>query len=298
MEQREAMVTALEEADRVSRETGKCNAWFASCDPEVHAVASFLRVCCECVALRVLHWAQAIEANGFLLATLLRASGYEDAACAELLREGSVMIGELPLSGVGTPVEAERVQAKAPALASVQESNAILLSQLREDELAHDLLRIAQEDANMGRMTAPLELVGEPPVDLLLHPRFAVQQAKPDGSVKVRAVDNFSWSPAETQAGQNMKKIRKLDSVRLCCIACIRARRLCCFSPCVSGERVDLCKREDDPRYAGCVGGSHANACGPPGHGPRVVQGMWARRIFDPPAAAGSACAGRCRQRF
>ncbi len=31
-------------------------------------------------------------------------------------------------------------------------------------------------------------------VDCLLSPRFAVEQAKPDGSMKLRAVDNFSWA--------------------------------------------------------------------------------------------------------
>ena len=28
----------------------------------------------------------------------------------------------------------------------------------------------------------------------LLHPRFAVENVKPDGAVKVRPVDHFSWS--------------------------------------------------------------------------------------------------------
>eukprot|EP00969_Alexandrium_andersonii_P320485 14159520-Alexandrium_andersonii.AAC.1 len=30
---------------------------------------------------------------------------------------------------------------------------------------------------------------------LLLQPRFAVQQTKPDGSVKLRSIDHFSWAP-------------------------------------------------------------------------------------------------------
>ena len=52
---REAMVHQLAEADRVSRETGKCAEWFAGADPETLQVAG--------------------EANGFLFATLLAASG-------------------------------------------------------------------------------------------------------------------------------------------------------------------------------------------------------------------------------
>ena len=30
--------------------------------------------------------------------------------------------------------------------------------------------------------------------ETLLHPRFAVENVRADGSVKVRPVDNFSWS--------------------------------------------------------------------------------------------------------
>ena len=56
------MVHQLALADSVSREPGKCAEWFAGADPETLQIAG--------------------EANGFLLATLLAASGYKDCACA------------------------------------------------------------------------------------------------------------------------------------------------------------------------------------------------------------------------
>ena len=37
----------------------------------------------------------------------------------------------------------------------------------------------------------------------LLHPRFAVEQERGDGSVKIRAIDNFSWSPAERRRDES-----------------------------------------------------------------------------------------------
>ena len=46
----------------------------------------------------------------------------------------------------------------------------------------------------MGRMTAPRVYVPGECDDVLLHPRFGVEQEREDGSKKVRPVDNFSWS--------------------------------------------------------------------------------------------------------
>ena len=45
----------------------------------------------------------------------------------------------------------------------------------------------------MGRMTEPATVEESAVNDLLLCPRFGVEQVKADGSLKVRPVDNFSW---------------------------------------------------------------------------------------------------------
>ena len=61
-------------------------------------------------------------------------------------------------------------------------------------------------------MPAELSQLG----DVLLVPRFGIEQGfKEDGSVKVRAVDNFSWSPApeESSAKRSKKTVKGVCKV-------------------------------------------------------------------------------------
>ena len=62
------MITQLEVADRLTRTSGKCAAWFQRADAATRSVAG--------------------AANGYLFSVLLRACGHCDPECAELLREG------------------------------------------------------------------------------------------------------------------------------------------------------------------------------------------------------------------
>ena len=64
---------------------------------------------------------------------------------------------------------------------------------LREDEHAARLLEITQKDADLRRMTRPVPVEEFDKSGILLQPRFAVTQSRPDGSSKTRAVDHFSW---------------------------------------------------------------------------------------------------------
>ena len=90
-------------------------------------------------------------------------------------------------------------------------SNEKLLSDLREDELADELLRITRDDAAKHRMTEPVLLNETSIKSCLLHPRFAVSQLKPDGKRKVRPIDNFSWgAQPEGETGRPSKKARKV----------------------------------------------------------------------------------------
>ena len=194
------MVQQLAEADAVSRQTGKCAEWFEGSDPETLQIAG--------------------EANGFLFAALLGASGYKDCACADLLRKGGAFVGELERSGIGTPIDA--VQGSTDKLCQgVRERNAKLLESLVEDPNSHELLRIARADAGLGRMSIPEKLCGSVPDNVLLHPRFGVCQEKSDGTRKCRAVDNFSWSPGDPKCWKsNSKKRQKVDSVSRMVIVC------------------------------------------------------------------------------
>ena len=119
------------------------------------------------------------------------------------------------------------------------ESNKALLRELREDPCAEGLLEATRKDAALGRMAAPLPLqrakaglsvcffhsvfvsaIFSPfpiilvfPLDvselfclqaewLLLNPRFGVEQVKPNGTRKLRPIDNLSWSSAQPEVGQ------------------------------------------------------------------------------------------------
>ena len=90
-------------------------------------------------------------------------------------------------------------------------ANEDLVKSLREDVESAVLLEKVLEEVELGRMRAPVEVGmllhfllslacwqrgclalpgGKMLSDLLLSPRFAVCQPKPDGSVKVRPVDD------------------------------------------------------------------------------------------------------------
>ena len=66
--QREAMITKIEEAGRHMHAQGTCKAWMMRADAKTKVLAS--------------------EVNGPLLKALLEASGYVDADCADLFRDG------------------------------------------------------------------------------------------------------------------------------------------------------------------------------------------------------------------
>ena len=68
-------------------------------------------------------------------------------------------------------------------------------------------------DAALGRMSAPRKVSADDvPQELLFHPRFAVEQSRPDGILtKIRPVDDFSWSAPVMERGS--KRARECESV-------------------------------------------------------------------------------------
>ena len=127
------------------------------------------------------------------------------------MRAGAELIGELERSGVGRPLEVDSVKSVAELRRSCLESNQVLLREPREDNNAEELLRRTQADVLLGRMR---EIVSVQELDLaqvLLNPRFGVEQEKDDGRIKVRAVDHLSWSPSTREAGGWAHKCTKKD---------------------------------------------------------------------------------------
>ena len=66
----------------------------------------------------------------------------------------------------------------------------------------------------------------------LLHPRFAVENVKPDGSIKIRPVDNFSWSTLGKEGSVNghvhpCEKLKHDTLDMLVEVFCVRS----CVSP-------------------------------------------------------------------
>ena len=119
------------------------------------------------------------------------------------------MLGKLERSGIGEPVE---FSTHSPEVAGDVEKlstdrgviNAALRRQLRHDEHGQWLLENAMAEASEGRMSMPCKWESWEEPGCLLQPRFAVQQTRVDGTIKLRSIDHFSWSP---------EKRGKLESV-------------------------------------------------------------------------------------
>ena len=107
---------------------------------------------------------------------------------------GADMVGELECSGIGSPMRCDVVHDVNELWASHRASNAALVKKLRVDEHSEWLREHTMAEAEMGRMSRPIVLDEGSLGGWLLHPRFAVSQPKPDGGVKLRAVDHLSWS--------------------------------------------------------------------------------------------------------
>ena len=186
------MMQKLELANKYMQETGVCLLWFGAADKEIKGLTSGM--------------------NGPLLETLLKASKYEDVECVALIREGShtqlvtylryillyasgaSMIGEIPCSGVGKPIEVVTSTSTDELWTARRQNNSALIGTLKEDKHAEWLLSHTKAEAAAGRMSKPEPLSEEMQENWKLQPRFAVEQTKPDGSMKLRAIDNFSWS--------------------------------------------------------------------------------------------------------
>ena len=100
----------------------------------------------------------------------------------------------LPLFFAGAPLIDEGAEW---SLGHCKASNEELFSQLRSDVNEEQLHQIACDDAAMHRMSFPVR--AEPGITgkVLCCPRFGVEQGvRPDGTLKLRAVDHFSWSHA------------------------------------------------------------------------------------------------------
>ena len=137
---------------------------------------------------------------------------------------GAPLFGLLERSGVGAAVEGAPPPDVALLWQRRQRSNGELLASLKQDEFSAELMALTAKDARLGRMSwpVPVEEFSEQDLNaLLLAPRFGVEQGlKDDGSVKVRAVDNFSWScvPEECEVRRSKKVVKGVLCTSICAV--------------------------------------------------------------------------------
>ena len=151
-----------------------------------------------------------------MLHDLGKATGHEDLDCVEFFRQGAPAYGALPVCGIGLAKEVVPVKSIVHLWENCAESNWRLLKTLRESEHSAAVFKQTMDEADLGRMTKP-RLAKECDLNSFrLNPRFPVEQGvKADGSIKLRMVDNMSWScPAEGAKSEGWsKKRRRVESV-------------------------------------------------------------------------------------
>ena len=130
---------------------------------------------------------------------LLKISGHEDKKCADLCRHGAPLLGKLPTTRNGNAEKTKQHESLESLFTIAQHGNENILSKLRENPNASELLKMILADAEVGRMTAPR------PADQvdLSQVRVSRRLGKPDGTHKKRKKKSGVWTVA-----QNLDSIR------------------------------------------------------------------------------------------
>lgn len=124
--------------------------------------------------------------NGPLLAMLAESCGFHDTACVGLFRTGSDIIGRLPCSGNGMPIDPNLSFDKKALLAGVAARNAEMLKRARVDPYSSDLVAQTRADAKLGRMTMPRPACELDLSRISVCQRFGMVQGRWCSSVAIR----------------------------------------------------------------------------------------------------------------
>ena len=158
------MISQLEKADQRMRECGACDAWYGEADELLRKVVG--------------------ESNGFLFEQLIKAAGHTDSHCADLLRSGAKILGELEFSGIGVACEAGELRSTRDLWAKHVANNRSLCKRLlaeigskcttsRHEDLVHEA---TLKDASFGRQSTPQTVDASHAEGHVLQPRFALEQ--------------------------------------------------------------------------------------------------------------------------
>ena len=171
---RENVMCEIERKGKEFWSNGSAQNWLDSAEPTVRKVVE--------------------SVNGPLLMYLGEKAMHADLECIELLRRGAPLYGQLETCGNGPVKDSIAIGEIDELKANCSESNVQLIKKLRNDPWEQELHNLALEDAKLGRMTWPEPVSEEQIRSVRLNQRFGVEQGlKPNGDVKVRAVDNMSW---------------------------------------------------------------------------------------------------------
>ena len=195
MREREAIVAGLEAQADSLRASGAC----ARCG---YGPFSHLRGRSAFLSLVLRRWLGESDAAVRVLAKNVHGPLMEllgGKSCADLFKHGAGLFDD------GSE-DALRSQCCA--------DNQELFKSLREDENSAELHRLTLEDHRLDRMSCPLPSADCDLSQIRLVPRFAVEQGmREDGTVKVRPVDNFSWSQRGATAGKRKRAEIKAASI-------------------------------------------------------------------------------------
>ena len=153
------------------------------------------------------------------LAACVDRCDHVDKEVPELFRKGGPLYGCLQHCGMGEAVECQESIGDVGALHEDRlRSNSVLESHVRDDEQAGELHKSIRKDAAQGWMSEPVLASEVGPDGGRAVPGRGVAQLRADGSTKVRAVFDFSWSaPAPEQQGRRLpRKEAKARSINGC----------------------------------------------------------------------------------
>ena len=187
------MISAIEEAGAKMWATGWRDEWFCNCESNIK------RLCAT--------------VNGQLFEDLAKSINHSNTQSVDYFRQGIVHIVHslfmrVLFFCVGAPFvnphgtdDLDRLRSK------LKSSNEKLLQTLTEVDHSLELLEQCRIDAELGRMSNLIDCFSAD-ANVLLAPRFGIEQHKADGRVKVRPIDHFSWA----SVGRN-KREQKAYSV-------------------------------------------------------------------------------------
>jgi hypothetical protein len=146
--------------------------------------------------------------NGPVLESLASESDHCDSNNIQMFRDGCDLLGLLPCSGVGDQHDFPAHDSITELLGNRKQKNVELISDLTNDSRGDESLAVTLADYKAGRMTKPIEISKLDLENISIARRFGVEQGlRPDGTVKVRPVDDESASGINgcTQRTENCK---------------------------------------------------------------------------------------------